>query len=121
MNFHFFEILKGDRQPNSSGYQFNDANYVAQFNTGIASKLLLKVQIVSVSNFINSSHIIFQGYSRIINNINTVIFTTNLLFSSDPNWTIQTMRLENSNLVIKISDNSIITSDWIISLESIYI
>lgn len=78
-------------------------------------------KIVSVSNFINSSHIIFQGYSRIINNINTVMFTTNILFSSNPDWTIKTMRLENTNLVINILDSSIITSDWIISLESIFI
>jgi hypothetical protein len=78
-------------------------------------------KIVSVSNISNSSHIIFQGYSRIINGINTVTFTTNILFSSDPNWTIKTMRFENTNLVIEISDNSIITSNWIISLESIFI
>ena len=80
-------------------------------------------KIVSVSNITNSSHIIFQGYSRIINGINTVSFTTTILFSSEPtNWTIKTMRLEDTDLVIEISDNSNTTlSNWIISLESISI
>jgi hypothetical protein len=82
-------------------------------------------KIVSVSDISNSSHIIFQGYSRIINDINTVFFTTNILFSSYPtNWTIRTMRLENNNLVMVISDDPIIsakTSNWVISLESISI
>jgi len=82
-------------------------------------------KIVSVSDISNSSHIIFQGYSRIINGINTVFFTTNILFSSYPtNWTIRTMRLENNNLVMVISDDPIIsakTSNWVISLESISI
>ena len=79
-------------------------------------------KVISISNT-NSSHIIFQGYSRILNGINTVSFTTNILFSSDPtNWTIKTMRLENTNLVMEISDNSNTTlSNWIISLESISI
>jgi hypothetical protein len=79
-------------------------------------------KIVSVADM-NSSHIIFQGYSRILNGINTVTFTTNILFSSDPiNWTIKTMILENTNLVMEISDNiNTILSNWIISLESISI
>jgi hypothetical protein len=82
-------------------------------------------KIVSVSNITNSSHIIFQGYSRIINGINTVFFTTNILFSSYPiNWTIRTMTIINNNLIMIISDEPIIsnyTSNWIISLESISI
>ena len=82
-------------------------------------------KIVSVSDISNSSHIIFQGYSRIINGTNTVFFTTNILFSSYPtNWTIRTMTLINNNLIMVISDDSIIsakTSNWVISLESISI
>jgi hypothetical protein len=82
-------------------------------------------KIVSVSNITNSLHIIFQGYSRIINGINTVFFTTNILFSSYPtNWTIRTMTIINNNLIMIISDEPIIsnyTSNWIISLESISI
>ena len=82
-------------------------------------------KIVSVSDISNSSHIIFQGYSRIINGTNTVFFTTNILFSSYPtNWTIRTMTLINNNLIMVISDDPIIsakTSNWVISLESISI
>ena len=82
-------------------------------------------KIVSVSDISHSSHIIFQGYSRIIDGTNTVFFTTNILFSSYPtNWTITTMTLINNNLVMVISDDPIIsakTSNWVISLESISI
>jgi len=82
-------------------------------------------KIVSVSDISNSSHIIFQGYSRIINDTNTVFFTTNILFSSYPtNWTIRTMTIINNNLIMVISDDPIIsakTSKWVISLESISI
>jgi hypothetical protein len=82
-------------------------------------------KIVSVSDISNSSHIIFQGYSRIINGTNTVFFTRNILFSSYPtNWTIRTMTIINNNLIMVISDDPIIsakTSKWVISLESISI
>ena len=81
-------------------------------------------KLVSVSDISNSSHIIFQGYSRIIENINTVTFTTNILFSSYPNWTIRTMTLINNNLIMVISDDTSFNnriSNWVISLESISI
>ena len=82
-------------------------------------------KIVSVSDISNSSHIIFQGYSRIINGTNTVFFTTNILFSSYPtNWTIRTMTLINNNLIMVISDDTSFNnriSNWVISLESISI
>ena len=81
-------------------------------------------KLVSVSDISNSSHIIFQGYSKIIENINTVTFTTNILFSSYPNWTIRTMTLINNNLIMVISDDTSFNnriSNWVISLESISI
>jgi hypothetical protein len=84
-----------------------------------------KIVSISQSSITNSfsSHIIFQGYSRIINGTNIVYFTTNILFSSYPiNWTIMNMRIENNNLVMEILDNNpTIITNWIISLESIFI
>ena len=83
-------------------------------------KIVSKSQYQSENSY--SSHFIFQGYSRMINGISNVTFTITPLFSSLPILTITSMTLIGNNLVMVIVDNNpLIITNWIISLESIYI
>ena len=74
-------------------------------------------KIISRDENNNIASFQFSGYSK----LNVVNFTVNTLYSDDPiNWKIISIYINNVDLVIQISSNQISTN-WVISVESISI
>ena len=79
------------------------------------------------ANIRKSANFLFDGYSRDTGSgssvINTVYFNLNTLYSDDTNWTINSIDLSGTDLVLNIQGWPIVTTktQWIISVESVSI
>jgi len=84
-------------------------------------QITFKGKIVSRDLENNSASFTFEGYTKYISPTNTNIleFELNPLYTSDPNWKLNSFFIYSTDLVMEVQSNQSTTTNWVVAIESI--
>ena len=84
-------------------------------------QITFKGKIISRDLENNSASFTFEGYTKYISPTNTNIleFELNALYSSDPNWKLNSFFIYSTDLVMEVQSNQSTTTNWVVAIESI--
>ena len=84
-------------------------------------QITFKGKIVSRDLENNSASFTFEGYTKYISPTNTNILELELnpLYTSDPNWKLNSFFIYSTDLVMEVQSNQSTTTNWVVAIESI--
>jgi hypothetical protein len=84
-------------------------------------QITFKGKIISRDLENNSASFTFEGYTKYMSPTNTNIleFELNPLYTSDPNWKLNSFFIYSTDLVMEVQSDQPTTTNWVVAIESI--